>query len=250
MTVATDHRGRPISRRRRAVLEGGDLAPLEVVLEQLRARPVVVLGSAPIEGVLRWTKGTAIVTVNGSISSLPDPFLAPDVHLMNARVSPHVTWNRDRRALHAAMVAQSANRHVRTLALLPVTEVGAEEATLARLRAQGTTWDRVVSISKATKVLLAHQVGALDRDRDRHLGVSAGLFGVLVALWAGAAGIRTEGFSFDAGYAYLPPEVVPENSRGHLRGDKTAIGNIRARFGARVCGDLFTRRTHQTPRST
>jgi hypothetical protein len=248
MTVATDPRGRPISRRRHALLEGGDLAPLEVVVDALGSRPVMVVGAAPIEGVLRWTRGTALVTVNGSISTLRD--VTPDVHLINARIGPHVTWNKERRALNAAMVAQSADRHVRTLALLPVTEVGAEEATLARLRAQGTTWDRVVSISKATKVLLAHAIGALDRERDRHLGVSAGLFGVCVALWAGASSIRTEGFSFDAGYAYLPPEVVPENSRGHLRGDKTAIANIRARFGGRVAGDLFTRRMQQTPRRT
>jgi len=248
MTVATDHRGRPVSRRRRAVLEGGDLAPLEVLIDDLGSRPVVVIGSAPIEGVLRWTKGTAVVTVNGSLSSIRER--VPDVHLMNARVGPHVTWNKERRALNAAMFAQSADRHVRTLALLPVTEVGAEEATLERLRRQGTTWDRVMSITKATKVLLAHNVGALDRERDRHLSVSAGMFGVLLALWAGASSVRTEGFSFDAGYAYLAPELVPENSRGHLRGDKTAIVNIREKFGPRVMGDLFTRRTQQTPRRT
>lgn len=250
MTLAAmDRRGRP-SPRRRALLEGGDLAPLETIIADLGSRPVVVVGSAPIygDGELRC-RGAALVTVNGSISSLSREQV-PAVHLMNARTAPHVTWNGDRRMLNAAMIAQSAHRHVRTLALLPVTEVGAETVTLERLRAQGTTWDRVLSISKATKVLLAHNVGALDRERDRHLGVSAGLFGVLLALWAGASSIRTEGFSFDAGYAYLAPELVPENSRGHLRGDKTAIANIRERFGARVCGDLFTRRTQQTPRRT
>lgn len=240
-------RGRP-SPRRRAFLAAGDLAPLEVLIDALGSRPVVVIGSAPIEGVLRWTPASALVTVNGSLSSVRD--VVPTLHIMNARIGPHVTWNRDRRALHAAMLAQSADRHVETLALLPVQEVGAEEATLERLRAQGTTWDRVISIGKATKALVAHNVGALDRERDRHLGVSAGLFGVILALWAGAAAVRTEGFSFDAGYAYLPPAVVPENSRGHLRGDKTAIAAIRAKFPGRVCGDLFTRRTHQTPRRT
>ncbi len=249
MTVATDHRGRPISRRRRAHLEGGDLAPLESLIPTLGSQAVLVLGSAPLASLPLRTRGARVVTVNGSISSLAAERV-PAVHLLNARTGPHVTWNRDRRALNAAMMAQAANRHVETLALLPVTEVGAEEATLERLRAQGTTWDRVISITKATKTLVAHNVGALDRDRDRHLGVSAGLFGVVLALWAGAASIRTEGFSFDAGYAYLAPELVPENSRGHLRGDKTAIAAIVGRYPGRVVGDLFTRRTQQTPRRT
>lgn len=240
-------RGRP-SPRRRQFLASGDLAPLEVLIEQLGSRPLVVVGSAPIEGVLRWTPGSAIATVNGSISSVRET--VPDLHILNARIGPHVTWNRDRRALNAAMMAQAANRHVATLALLPVQEVGAEEATLERLRRQGTTWDRVISIGKATKTLVAHNVGALHRDRDRHLGVSAGLFGVILGLWAGSSSIRTEGFSFDAGYAYLPADAVPENSRGHLRGDKTAIAAILEKFPGRVCGDLFTRRTHQTPRRT
>lgn len=248
MTAANFHRGRP-SPRRRAFLAAGDLAPLEVLIEALGSKPVVVIGSAPLESLPLRTRGAEPITVNGSISSLP-PDKVPTLHILNARIGPHVTWNRDRRALNAAMFAQSSNRHVGTLALLPVQEDGAEAATLERLRAQGTTWDRVVSISKATKTLVAHNVGALDRERDRHLSVSAGMFGVVLALWAGAASIRTEGFSFDAGYAYLPPDAVPENSRGHLRGDKTAIAAIRAKFGARVSGDLFTRRTHQTPRRT
>lgn len=241
-------RGRPSARRRR-LLGSGDLAPLEVLIEGLGSRAVVVVGSAPLAASIWEPETAALVTVNGSISSLP-PRAVPTLHLMNARLGPHVTWNRDRLALHAAMVAQSADRHIETLGLLPVQEEGAEAVTLDRLARQGTTWDRVISISKATKVLVAHTVGALDREADRHLGMSAGLFAVTLALWAGASSIRTEGFSFDAGYAYLPAEVVPENSRGHLRGDKVAIAHIRERFGRRVHGDLFTRRTQQTPRRT
>lgn len=234
-------RGRPSPKLRLPA----NLGPLEDLIPILGSRSVVVVGSAPLLRPLRLHADDVVMTVNGSLSSVEG---VPAVHLINARVGPHVTWNRDRRALNAAMVAQLAHRAIGVLALLPVQEVGAEDAFLARLAAQGTTWSSAVTIVKSSKVALAHSVGALHRESDRHLSLSAGLLAVVLALWAGAARVRTEGFSFDAGYAYLPPDAVPANARGHLRGDKTAIGKLLELYPGRIVGDLFTRRREQKPR--
>lgn len=237
-------RGRPVPRQRPRTL-AVDLHPLEAVVARLAGRPVVVLGSADLVDPLELEPGEALITVNGSLSSAPT--LEPDVHLINARLGPHVTWNHARRALNAAMVRQSAGRHVGVLAFLPVQE-NAEHAQAAALAAQGTTWGQAVTIVKSTKVLLCHRTGALHRDDDRHLGVSAGMLGVILAIWAGAPRVRLEGFSWDAGYAYLAPELVPVNSRGHIRGDRAALENLTRRYPGRLSGDLVTRRKEQTPR--
>jgi uncharacterized Rossmann fold enzyme len=243
MAVATTDRGRPLSRRR---AELPNLEALEIVRPRLEGRRVCVMGSAPLlETAGDLAPDERLITVNGSLSSAPD--VVPDVHVINARCRPHITWNRQRVALNAAMVEQSRGRHVGVLALLPI-EDGAELATATLLGAQGTTWDRIVAIVRSTKDALAYTTGALDKEADRHLSLSAGLTAVCLALWAGAARIRTEGFSFDAGYAYLPEDAVPVNARGHLRGDKTAIAKLTVRYPGRIVGDLFTRRREQRPR--
>jgi hypothetical protein len=242
MAVATTERGRPLSRRR---AEDPNLEAIGPIVAAIAGRRTTVLGSAPLLEDARIDAGDALITVNGSLSSAPD--LVPDVHVLNARKKPHVTWTRHRKELNAAMTAQSRGRHVGVLALLMI-EDDAEGPTLERLRAQGTTWAEVVTVVRSTRDAVVYAAGALDKEIDRHLGISAGLFGVCLALYAGAPRVRLEGFSFDAGYAYLPPEAVPVNARGHLRADKVAIGKLTTRLPGRVVGDLFTRRREQTPR--
>lgn len=237
-TPRTDFaRGRPPRRR--------GLAPLavegvtrETLAPMMRGRRVLVVGSAPLATPIGVPPEPIVVAVNGSISSVPA--VTPDLWLLNARLGPSPGWNRTRRWLNAKMLEQARGRHVGTICLLPVQDE-AEAATVGRLKDLGVTFDRLVALAQSMRGALQYEVGAFRKGIDNKVGVSAGVLGTLLALWAGASHVRQLGFSYGPGYAYLPPADVPENSRGHKRADRLAIWNLRRVCPARISGDLITR---------
>lgn len=230
-------RGRPARVRDRGGMEG--LIELPALRPIVEGKRCLVIGSAPLESEMHVETGDCLIVVNGAISTFTH--WAPNIWILNARKNPELGWSNTRRFLNATMQQQGAGRHVGALVTLPIGLPGDSEATLERLQRQGTTWNLWVECSRAVRERVTFDAGAFrDRDSSR-LGTSAGLFGVCLAAWLGARAIELHGFSFTAGYAYLPADQVPVNSRGHVRGDKAAIANLVTR-GVKMTGDTVTRR--------
>jgi hypothetical protein len=151
-------------------------------------------------------------------------------------VKPLDRWGHERRFLHRTMMAQAANRHVRVVGFM-TRQAKAEDYTAAWLRELKTTFEHSLVLARTDRELLEVKTGvrtvAMNRD-----ACSAGVFGVIVALWAGAAHVRMEGFSFEKGYHYLPGHKLPENCRAHVQGDRLALRQIAALYPGRVDGAL------------
>ena len=192
-------------------------------------RPVVVVGAAPIEALVRRTTvDEAIVVVNGGIASL-EPDIEVDVWVLNARSARDATIAGEKKHLHRLMLEQGAGRRVRLLVLLTKDDHAAAHTRQA-LTQQGTTWDAVVDVNQDTRREIEAGAGARTPDLTKH-ALSAGMFAAAACFWAGAETVRLEGFSWRGGYAYLPGTAI---SRGHEHGDKRALALLGDRYGARL----------------
>lgn len=197
----------------------------------LDGRPCLVLGSAPLTAEPRLGRGERLVVVNGAVSSTRR---RPDVWVVNSRTDPYPSWGPERIALNDTMLAQAAGRALDTVAFL-IREDGADAVTRHRLDAQGTRYAHTVAISKSEREWIERYVGARTAATERAKeALSAGLFAVALALWAGAGPVRMEGFSWRAGYHYLPDRALPDDMRAHRGGDRIALRALTARYRTRL----------------
>lgn len=234
-------RGRPVRRPQTRIERLVGPAPPVVGLDLLKTlftgRNVLVLGSAPLAAPVKPARHELVVCINGSVSSLPNR--APDLWLVNSRIKPMDQWGHERRFLHKTMMAQAAGRHVRVVGFMTRMHQ-AEHYTAAWMAEQGTTFDQALVIDRHQRESIEVHAGirtiAMRRD-----ACSAGLFGVIVALWAGAWHVRMDGFSFKKGYHYLPGHTLPENCRAHVQGDRLALREMAQRYTGRVDGALLHR---------
>lgn len=213
-----------VARGARPVLGVVTHPALEALRATLEGAAVTVLGSAPLAAPL-VLEGRKLVAVNGGISSSAQN---PEVWVCNSRLPP-TRWGRERQRLAGLMLAQAAGRAV-PLVIFLAKQAKGPDTTLAVLAAQGT------------HVAAWHALGATDR---RHLeseagarvgevggaSLSAGLTATALALLAGAAEVRLEGFSWVAGYAYMPGKRLV-NTRGHVHSDIDGLAMLEARYGA------------------
>jgi hypothetical protein len=211
-----------------------------VELATLRARvlgkPVVVMGSAPMETRPLFTPGSVVIAVNGGISSTD----YADVWVLNARNRQLHSWGEDRVAWNRTMLQQGRHRSLGSLLLLTRGDEGAVDYTLGVLRKQETTWRDTAEIVISTREKVERLTDARTKDMAKH-AISAGVWAVCAAFAAGAASVRMEGFSWEPGYNYA---VHAEPSmRGHLHGDRVALTRLRQRYGSALSCDLSVPRS-------
>lgn len=185
----------------------------------LRGASVLVVGSAPPGPEDREARpGVRIVAVNGGLGRVT---AVPTVWVLNSRryddwqwLDPS-RWPPERRRLHDLMLAQGRGRRVRHLLLLMKSD--STDQTIARLRAQRTTWRGRTDVWSGTKADLLVRAGITDYAVA--FNVSAGVSAAGLALLAGATEVALTGFSFSPGYTYTP-EAVP---RQHVQEDCRAL---------------------------
>lgn len=202
---------------------------VEGIRAVLAGRRCLVVGSAPLGRPLSVDNGEVVVAVNGGISSVPG---VVDLWMLNSRRQPYESWGPDRVALNERMVHQGAGRTVRTVAWVTVDDEP-EDAMVARLRAQRTEYTQGCVIARTERERIETVSGARTPAMRKH-ALSAGMFAVALCLWSGAATVRMVGFSWRAGYAYLPGVDLPAATRGHIEGDRLALEQLLARYGDRL----------------
>lgn len=195
----------------------------------LAGRRCLVVGSALLKRPLSVDNGEVVVAVNGGISSIPG---VVDVWLLNSRRQPYESWGPERVALNERMVRQGAGRTVRTVAWVTVDDEP-EDVMVARVRAQGTVYAQGCVIARTARERIETVSGARTPAMRKH-ALSAGMFAVALCFWSGAAAVRMVGFSWRAGYAYLPGVELPAATRGHIEGDRLALEQLLARYGDRL----------------
>lgn len=197
---------------------------LEALRATLEGAAVTVLGSAPLEAPLALD-GRKLLAVNGGISSSAQ---TPEVWVCNSRLPP-TRWGRERQRLAALMLEQARGRAVPLVIFLAKHAKG-PETTLAVLEAQGTHVEAWHALGATDRRRLESAAGA----RVGEVGgasLSAGLTATALALLAGAASVRLEGFSWVPGYAYMPGKRLV-NTRGHVHSDIDGLAMLEARYGA------------------
>lgn len=197
----------------------------------LENRKVVVIGSAPLSANPAVAGDEVIIAVNGGISSYPHC----DIWVVNARGTMQ-EWGPQMRALSLRMLAQGADRAIQ-VALLLTKGDNALELTLARLKKQRTRCTLGYrEIPNDMRRSIEAQAGGRDLTMAKH-ALSAGLFAVCYAFWAGAARVRMVGFSWEPGYAYAPDTQI--KVRGHSAGDKQALVRLQQKYGERLVTSLL-----------
>lgn len=202
---------------------------VEEIRARLAGRRCLVVGSAPLDGPIVPGDDECIVAVNGGMSSVPGVI---DLWLLNSRRKPYESWGPERVALNEHMVCQGAGRTVRTVAWVTVDDEP-EDAMVARLRAQRTEYAQGCVIARTTRERIETVSGARTPAMRKH-ALSAGMFAVALCFWSGAAAVRMVGFSWRAGYAYLPGVELAAVTRGHIEGDRLALEQLLARYGDRL----------------
>ena len=202
---------------------------LDVLRAAIAGRRVVVLGSAPLDAPLELAGDDVAIPVNGGVSSVPAGRLV-DVWVLNSRSDVH-TWGGPRRRLGNAMLAQGANRDV-AIAVLLTRDDDSEAATLKALQLHRTRLRQAVTLSRPERTDLEKRSGARQPAHTKQ-ALSLGLFTVGMCLELGAAHVRLAGFSWQAGYAYLPNDRAVTD-RGHVHADQIALAHLVARHGERI----------------
>jgi hypothetical protein len=110
-----------------------------------------------------------------------------------------------------------------------------EAWTLARLDKLGCRYGSWSVLDKLTKRWMEGEICGRTDDK---APCSSGILTAAIALWCGAASVRLVGFSFTAGYHYLPGQSAPPWWRNHVDADRRAIQALRQRYGVRLTGDL------------
>ena len=202
------------------------------IMRILRANHVTVVGSAPLsaEEHLHIEHAGKLVCVNGSISStsrIPDVWVLNSHHYDSARYMDPLAWSEERKALHEAMMQQSRGRSVRHVLFLLKDD--SPEQTILRLREQGVTWRAYTALNPGQKLDVVTRAGV--KTFSTALNISAGLFGLCLALNSGAAHVNLVGFSFGNDYAYL--SSVPPDTRKHISQDQVALSDLAANHGSR-----------------
>lgn len=203
---------------------------VEGIRARLAGRRCLVVGSAPLDAPIAARPGEVVVAVNGGIASVPG---VVDLWVLNSRRQPYESWGPDRIALNEHMVRQGAGRRVDIVAWVSTDDDGPEAVMAERLRAQGTAYARGCGISRAARERIESVSGARTPALRKH-ALSAGMFAVALCFWSGAAEVRMVGFSWRAGYAYLPGVELPAETRGHIEGDRRALEQLLARYGDRL----------------
>lgn len=213
--------------------EHADIEQIERIRPIVSGRSCVVVGSAPLTTTTAQVEpGECVIAVNGGISSAPGPV---DLWVMNSKQQdrpndPLLT------ALHKAMLSQGTGRTAGHILFLRGPKVASEGYTLTALRQMGTQHQTWSVLDKPTKVWLEGKV--CNRTRTNR-PCSAGILSVALALWCGAAHVRMVGFSFKAGYHYLPHETPKSWWRDHLEADQRALKALWAQFGTRLSGPIL-----------
>jgi hypothetical protein len=203
-----------------------DQTQLEAFGAIVRNRRCVVVGSAPLPTKhARTDPGEVVICVNGAISSVAG---VPDIWVLNSKPSAA--------SLHLTMCRQGANRAVKHIAFLRSPIRPTEDESLTRLRKMGASCESWSVIDKPVKRWIEQTI--CDR-RDHSPGVntacSAGIFTVALALWSGASRVRLAGFSWSAGYHYLPKLQV---IRGHVDADQRALRVLLDRYPGLLLGAI------------
>jgi len=208
-----------------------DKAQLQAFGAIVANRRCVVVGSAPLPTKhARTDPSEVVICVNGAISSVSG---VPDVWVLNSKPSAA--------SLHLTMCRQGANRAVKHVAFLRSPIRPTEDESLARLRKSGASLESWSVIDKPVKRWLEYEI--CDR-QDHSPGVntacSAGIFTAALALWSGASRVRLVGFSWSAGYHYLPKL---QTIRGHVDADQRALRVLADRYPGLLIGAIVKTET-------
>ena len=203
--------------------------PLPAQVEDLRplltGRACVVVGSAPL------TTPAAVVApdefriaVNGGIASLPEK--RAQLWLLNSKDQDR-PGSRTLHEMHRLMLSQANNTGTDHLLLLRGPKVASEAGTLQMLERRGARWLSWSLLDKPTKRWLEGQLcGRVDDDQP----CSAGILAVALACYCEAASVRLVGFSFTAGYHYLPKMRPQSWWRNHVNADRRALKLLSQRY--------------------
>ena len=206
-------------------MDGAAPRVLDALARALAGRPVTVIGAAPLAPGDVPLDASAHVAVNGGIASTA----AADVWIVNSRIRPASHWPPERRRLNDLMLRQGAGRRV-PLAILLAKQPNAPPTTIKFFAEQGTAVAAWLAMTSPDRRALEMQAGARDNGTGSAT-ISAGVTAAALALLAGAAPVRLIGFSWEAGYAYLPGERFDPAYRGHVAEDRRALGLLAARYG-------------------
>lgn len=198
----------------------------------LEGRRCLVLGSAPLPNGLIVDAREYVVAVNGGISSWP----LVDAWVVNSRNIASSSWSPPMRAHSTLMLQQAAGRRV-PLAVFLTKHDDAHEWTLKFLAKQRTEVLEAIVIHNEGRRELEARAGARTPDMTKY-ALSAGMFAVAWCFHRGAATVRLEGFSWEAGYNYQPGVRV--NTRGHVTGDKEALRRLERMYPERLIHRLTT----------
>lgn len=206
-------------------------ASLEKLRGQFTGARCVVVGSAPMDRqYVEEREGDVVVAVNGGISSVA-PGRYVDVWFCNSRSGAWDSWGPDRLRLAALMLEQAKGRRIGLIVFL-AREDDSPATTTTHLRALSVEWSDAIALVQTERRELEQLSGGRTTDMQAH-ALSAGMTAACVALVAGAAHVRLEGFSWKAGYQYAPGDRTVK-TRGHEHGDKTALPLLEARYGTQL----------------
>ena len=198
---------------------------LETVRNIVKSKSVVVVGSAPLSQLdhQHITEAQVIVCVNGAIGSITHN---PDIWVVNSREYDDDLWNDptrwtpERKLLHAAMLHQAANKHIRHVVFIKKAPTSIQ--TIEKLKAQHTSWRAQTEIKHALKVQIGLKAGI--RNPGTAFNVSAGLWSTCLILGMKPSQVRLVGFSFHNNYSYLAD--APPDTRKHIAQDQEALAQI------------------------
>jgi hypothetical protein len=211
-----------------------DPAQVERVRDLIAGRACVVVGSAPLSTkTAEIADGELVIAVNGGISSVAG---AVDLWVVASRPQDK-PGNATIKPLHKTMLHQAKGRTAGHVLMLrgPKAKDASEQHTLAMLETLGCRVGTWSVLDKPTKL---HIEKTLCERRDKE-PCSSGILATALALYCGAAAVRMVGFSFVAGYQYLPKERPAAWWRNHIPADKRALRALQARYGSVLSGAIL-----------
>jgi len=205
---------------------------LAAIAAVVRDRRVAIVGSAPraIEGPEPLEVDELAIPVNGGISST-----SGSIALWIVGSKPYDGPGHPVRDLHRLMLDQATGRSIAHVVFMRQPAIASEGLTLNVLERRRVTIASYSVVDKPTKYWLETELCA----RLEKQPCSTGIFAAAAALWCDAAHVRLVGFSLAAGYHYIRRPSPPAAWRDHVDADARALVALRARFGARLRGDVL-----------